>query len=97
MEYLNNDLCVPIWKKGIEFPLSTKEIGLILINNAVPVNKVCSSTPLYVNKNACFIVDTSNFSDWRDVKQDLLPGLVKNMTEKHYFRYEDEDLSASDK
>ena len=49
----------------------------------------------YVNKNTCLIVDTSKFSDWRDVKQDLVPGMAKNKTKKLYFEYEDGELQTS--
>ena len=76
IEYFNNDICVPIYCKGDTSPLPTKEIGLLLLMESVTRNMVCSSTPLYVNKNVCFIVDTSEFSDWRDAKQDL-PGALQ--------------------
>ena len=52
VEYFNANLCLPIFRKGDTPSLPTKEIGLKLITSNIPLEKISTTTPLYVHGNA---------------------------------------------
>ena len=54
--------------------------------------KVCKSTPTYVDKNLEFIVDTSHLLHWKDVRLDIISGLVRSGTKTILLAGDRDDL-----
>ena len=79
----NDDLNLPIFRSGAGKPKSTKEIATTILQHP-PSLKVCKSTPTYVDKNLEFIVDTSHLLHWKDVRTDMISGLVRCGTKLSY-------------
>ena len=69
------DLNLAIFRSGAGKPKSTKEIATTILQYP-PSLKVCKSTPRYVDKNLEFVVDTSHLLHWKDVRSDMMSGLV---------------------
>ena len=79
IKYDNDDLNLPIFRSGAGKLKSTKEIATTILQH-LPSLKVCKSTPTYVDKNLEFIVDTSHLLHWKDVRSDMISGLVRSGT-----------------
>ena len=73
--YHNDDLNFPIFRSGAGKPKNTKDIATILQHP--PFLKVCKCTPIYVDKNLEFIIDTSHLLHWKDEGLDMISGLVR--------------------
>lgn len=49
-------------------------------------NRVANDkTPVYVQHNVEFVVDTTKLGDWRDVKVDLIPDMKRKATKQFYY------------
>ena len=53
---------------------------------------MCKSTPTYVNKNLEFIVDTSHLLHWKDVRSDMISGLVRSGTKTIFLAGDGDNL-----
>ena len=73
--YHNDDLNLPVFRFGAGKPKSTKEIATTILRHPLSL-KVCKSTPTYVDKNLGLIVDTSHLLHWKNVRLDMISGLV---------------------
>ena len=60
-----------------------KEIVQILLRDHEE-NDVCTKTPIYIDKNVEFLVDTSCLLHWRDVQIDM-SGFKRTKTKKNYY------------
>ena len=89
--YHNDDLNLPIFRSGAGKPKSTKEIATTILQHP-PSLKVCKSTPTYVDKNLEFIVDTSHLLHWKDVRSDMISGLVRSGTKTILLAADGDDL-----
>ena len=77
--YHNDDLNLLIFRSGAGNQKSTKEIATTIFQHP-PSLKVCKSAPTYVDKNLEFIIDTSHLLHWKDVRSDMISGLVRSGT-----------------
>ena len=89
--YHNDDLNLSIFSSGAGKPKSTKEIATTILQHP-PSLKVCKSTPTYVDKNLEFIVDTSHLLHWKDVRSDMISGLVRSGTKTILLAADGDDL-----
>ena len=89
--YHNDDLNLPIFRSGAGKPKSTKEIATTILQHP-PSLKVCKSAPTYVDKNLEFIVDTSHLLHWKDVRSDMISGLVRSGTKTILLAADGDDL-----
>ena len=85
VQYYNNDLLLPIVSSGKEEPPTTKDIVSMIISGDIPLEQISTATPVYVQNNVEFIVDTSRLADWRDVKYDGMAGMSRNVTKKYLY------------
>ena len=95
MKYYNNDLTLPIFYEGKTSPCETKSIAELLTSKKIPTELIATATPVYVKSNVEFVVDTSYLGDWRDIKTDMIIGMVRSATKTFHFQEVDDQLISS--
>ena len=86
VKYYNNDLMLPIFHEGKTLPCETKSIAELLTSKKIPTELIATATPVYVKSNVEFVVDRSYLGDWRDIKTDIIIGMVRSATKHFIFR-----------
>ena len=76
---------LPIYRSSKHKPSDTKSIAETIINNNVSCNFIVTATPVYVQHNAEFFVDSLKLGDWRDIRNDFSTGMYRAATKASYF------------
>ena len=61
IEYYNNNLALPIYRRGGNCPRKTKAIALSIMSGDVEPKRISTANPLYVQHNVEFMIDKRNF------------------------------------
>ena len=85
---------MPIYGKNKKEPISTS-FAVELILGDVPENILCSATPVYVDKNREFLVNTSNFPHWKDIRADTIPKMKRSGTKTVYYNRNNNTLFST--
>ena len=94
MQYYNNDLLLPVYASGRDVSRETKSVVSLIVEGETPVPLIATATPVYVYHNVEFIVDSSKLGDWRDLKNDLIPGMTRSATKTFYFMHIDDQFES---
>lgn len=62
---------MPIFQEGRKERITPSEAMKILADCNVEGNLKCSKVPLRVRANKAFLMDTTKFKDWEDIKNDM--------------------------
>ena len=83
---------LPIYRSSKNKPSGTKSIAETITNNNVPCNFIANATPVYVQHNVDFFVDSLKLGDWRDIKNDSSIGMYRTATKTSYFSNNNEEV-----
>ena len=79
--FFNENVDTPIFRKGKTTPSETDEVVNLLRDTSIDNHPlVCTATPVYVDKNVEFLVNSNKLLHWRDVKCDMDSGLTRTKT-----------------
>eukprot|EP00112_Aurelia_sp_Birch-Aquarium-sp1_P016585 Seg3779.2 transcript_id=Seg3779.2/GoldUCD/mRNA.D3Y31 product="hypothetical protein" protein_id=Seg3779.2/GoldUCD/D3Y31 len=88
--FYNNDQQTPVYRKGDRSPCGTKDISSLIITGNVPINKICTVNPVFINHNVTFFVDGTKLSHWKDCLSDILGKWKHTKTKAFHYRCENE-------
>ena len=87
---------LPIYRWSKNKPSDTKSIPETIINNNVLRNFTATATPVYVQHNVEFFVDSLKLTDWRDMKIDFSTGMYRTAIKTSYFSDDSEGGISSE-
>ena len=85
IQYLNGDLDIPIYKKGISEPMDTQQVVATIVLEKFHQSQVANCNPPLCNRNAAFIINTKKLKNVKDIMCDQHGHWQHSKTKKYRF------------
>ena len=95
-EYLNGDLDIPIFKKGVSEPMDTQIVASTILLKNFNKSQVANLNPPLCNINAAFIVNTTKLKNIKDIMCDQHGHWQHSKTKKYRFVKDGESVTKLD-